>query len=202
MNDRTVQRFSALSGILSGLLIAVPGILDGWLGESAATSLLLSLAPALAVPLVVGLYVRQAGSAGSFGVLAYAVNLIGTGLFAGVAFSLDAILFFLDAATVAELRSGISGTALSVGGIVFVVGAVLFGASMVRARVHHRVAAWGYTVAVPGLALTSRLPESIVTATVHAAVGASMVTLALGLWSATSGGEVAADAPHDRTVRA
>ncbi|MGL5929674.1 MAG: hypothetical protein ACRCY8_12130, partial [Dermatophilaceae bacterium] len=191
----------AVSGILSGLLIAVPGILDGWFGESAPTSLLLSLAPALAVPLVVGLYARQAGPAGSFGILAYAVNLIGTGLFAGVAFSLNAILFFLDAATVTELRSGVSGTALSGGGIVFVVGAALFGASMIRARVHHRVAAWAYTVAVPGLALTARLPESIVTAAVHATVGASMVTLALGLWSASSA-EVAADAPNDRLARA
>lgn len=184
MNTPAVLRLSAVCGILSGLLIAVPGVIDGFFGESTASSVMLSFSPALAIVLVVGLYARQAERAGGFGVLAYGVNLIGTGLFAGVAFALNAVLFFLDADTVAELRDGPTGTLLSVDGLVFVLGAVLFGASMIRAGVHSRAAAWTYTLAVPALAVTSRLAESPATALVHLLVGGSMVALAWGLWRA------------------
>ncbi|WP_148615946.1 hypothetical protein [Nocardioides rubriscoriae] len=182
MTISPVLRLSAVCGFLSGLLIAVPGVIDGFVGESTTTSVLLSFSPALAIVLVVGLHATQVERAGRFGVLAYGVNLVGTGLFAGVAFALNGVLFFLDDATVTELRNGPTGVLLAVDGLIFVVGAVLFGASLIRAGVHPRPAAWTYTLAVPALAVTSRLEESPGTALVHLLVGGSMVALAWGLW--------------------
>jgi len=98
------------------------------------------------------------------------------------------VFFFLDADAdadaVTELRDDPTGTLLAIDGLVFVLGAVLFGSSMIRTRIHSRAAAWIYTLAVPALAVTSRLEESAGTALVHLMVGGSMVALAWGLWAA------------------
>lgn len=178
-------RFSAVCGVLAGLLIAIPGLYDGLAGETALTSFLLGLSPAFAIPLAVALHLRQSHAAGGFGTVAYAVNLVGLGLFAGAVFRLNMTFFFLDDKTVAVLRQGPTNTALLLAGAVFAVGSVLFAASLVRAKVFPRIPSWGY-LSVVLLAVAARLPESPVTSVVHAMVGATMIWLAAALWTSVS----------------
>jgi hypothetical protein len=52
------------------------------------------------------------------------------------------VIFFLDKAVIADLLRGPTRFALLGSAVVFVVGTVLFGASMIRARVYPRVPAW------------------------------------------------------------
>jgi hypothetical protein len=178
-------RFSAVCGLLAGLLIAIPGLYDGFAGETALTSFLLGLSPAFAIPLAVALHLRQSHVTGGFGAVAYAVNMIGLGLFAGAVFTLNMAFFFLDDQTVAVLRQGPTNLALLLAGAVFAVGSVLFTVSLVRAKVFPAAPSWGY-LSVVLLAVAARLPESPATGAVHTLVGATMIWLGLALWSSVN----------------
>ncbi|MFE3460698.1 hypothetical protein ACFXKD_24400 [Nocardiopsis aegyptia] len=183
MYTKALFRSSAALGLLSGAFMAAPAMVELVTGETALTSLLLGLSPALAVPLAAALHARQIHAVGGFGTVAHLVNLLGLGLFGGAAYSLNIALFHLDAAVLGELMGGPTGLVVLACGLVFALGSVLFGASMVRARVHPRVPAWGYAVALPALAVVAPLPDSPLTIAVHVLAGASVAWLAAVLWA-------------------
>ncbi|HEU4425384.1 MAG TPA: hypothetical protein VFR67_22860 [Pilimelia sp.] len=174
-------RFGAGCGILCGLLLAVPGAVEAFTGETTATSVVLGLAPALGAPLLTAAYLGQHRAAGRFGRLAYAVNLVGLGLFGGAAFALNLVLFFLDEAAVTALLRGPTRLALLGGALVFVLGSVMFGAAMVRAKVYPRVPAWAYGIALTVFALAAPLPDSPLTSGLHVVVGIILVWLSVAV---------------------
>lgn len=178
----TMTRLAAWCGVLAGLCIGLPGAIEAFTGETAATSFVLGVAPALAIPLLAVLHLRQADRTSPFGAVAYTVNVVGLGLFGGAAFALNLVLFYVDQPVVDELLDGPTRFALLGSALVFAVGAVLFGVAMVRARVHPRVPAVAYAVALPVLALAAPLPDSVLTSTVHIAAGAAVAWLAAALW--------------------
>lgn len=184
MYSPALFRAGAVLGVASGVFMALPAAVETVTGETALTGFLLGLSPALAVPLLVALHLRQGRAAGGFGAAAYLVNLLGLGLFGAVAFSLNIVLFRLDGEVLAELLGGVVGLVVLGAAVVFALGSVLFGVSMVRARVHPRVAAWAYTVFPAALALAAPLPDTLLTSGVHVVAGASLVWLAVSLWSA------------------
>ncbi|HTJ32293.1 MAG TPA: hypothetical protein VL738_03615 [Dactylosporangium sp.] len=178
-----LQRFGAASGVILGLSIGVPGAIEAFTGETAATSLVLGLGVAFAAPAVNALYRHHRERAGRFGALAYAVNLLGLGLFTGVAFALNVVLFYLDDGAVAALKAGPTGTALLGCAGVFVAGTLLFSASMLRAGVFPKVPAAGYGVALTLLAALAPLPDTPWTSLIHVAAAASIVWLSLATTS-------------------
>ncbi|MFI5907564.1 hypothetical protein [Dactylosporangium sp. NPDC051541] len=173
------QRFGASCGVLLGLCIAVPGAIEAFTGETAATSLVLGLGVVLAAPAATVLYFHQREASGRFGALAFAVHLLGLGLFTGVAFSLNVVLFFLDDAAVTALKAGPTGPALTACAGVFVLGTLLFGVSLVRAGVFPKVPAVGYGLALTLLAALAPLDDTPWTSLVHVAAGASVAWLSL-----------------------
>jgi hypothetical protein len=175
-------RFGAACGVLSGLFIALPGGIEAFTGETAATSFVLGLSPALAMPLLTALHLGQMRAAGRLGSIGYAVNLIGLGLFGGAAFTLNMTLFYLDKAIVDDL-AGPTRIALLGSALVFIAGALLFGLSMVRARVYPRIAAWTYLIALPLFAFGARLPDTPLTSGLHVVVGTTLVWLSTALWA-------------------
>ncbi|MDE3723316.1 hypothetical protein PWG71_18135 [Nocardiopsis sp. N85] len=185
MYSSALFRTSAVLGVLSGAFMAGPAAVEAVTGETALTGFFLGLSPSLAVPLLVALYLGQSRAAGVFGAVAYVVNLLGLGLFGAVAFSLNIMLYHLDGAVLAELMGGVAGPIVLGSAVVFALGSVLFGVSMVRARVHPRVPAWAYTVFPAALALAAPLPDSPLTLGIHVVAGASLVWLAVSLWSKT-----------------
>ncbi|HEY8475073.1 MAG TPA: hypothetical protein VIL37_20955 [Natronosporangium sp.] len=176
----SLLRFGAISGVLCGLFIGVPGAIEAVTGETAATSVILGVSPAFAVPLLVALQLGQLPAAGRLGVVGYAVNLIGLGLFGGAAFTLNLALFFLDDAVVDDLatptRLALLGSAL-----VFAVGSAMFGASMLRARRYPRLPAWAYTTVLPVFALAGPLPDSVLTSGLHVVAGGTLVWLSVAV---------------------
>ncbi|MFD7654236.1 hypothetical protein ACFV4N_09690 [Actinosynnema sp. NPDC059797] len=165
-------RFGAWCGALSGLLIALPGAVEAFTGETAATSLLVGVSPALAAPLVTALHLTQPRTA--LGVVGYAVNTVGLGLYGAAAYALNVVVFHLDDPVLAApTRVVLLGSAL-----VFAVGSALFGAAMLRAGAHPRVPAWAYTAALPVFTLAAGLPDTPLTSALHVVVGAALVWLA------------------------
>jgi hypothetical protein len=174
-----LQRFGASCGVLLGLSIGVPGAVEAFTGETAATSLVLGLGVALAAPAATALYLHQRDRAGTFGAVAFAVHVLGLGLFTGVAFALNVVVFYLDAPVVAELKDGPAGPALLACAAVFVLGTLLFGASMVRAGVFPKAPAIGYGTALALLAALAPLDDTPWTSLVHIAGAASVIWLSL-----------------------
>jgi len=181
METPMLVRLGRWSGILAGLLIALPAMVETVTGETAATSFLLGLSPALAIPLLVALHLRQSHATGAFGAAAYTLNVVGLGLFGGAAFMLNMGLFYLDEPVVEELLQGPTKFALLGSAVVFTIGSVLFGTSMMRAKVHPRIPATAYIVTLPALALAARLPDTVLTSGLHIASGATLVWLAASL---------------------
>jgi hypothetical protein len=175
-------RFGAFCGVLSGLFIALPGGIEAFTGETAATSFVLGLSPALAIPLLTALHLGQVRTAGRLGSIGYAVNLIGLGLFGGAAFTLNMAFYYLDDAIVDDLATP-TRVAILASAAVFVVGTVLFGAAMIRARVYPRPAAWTYLIAFPVFALAAPLPDSPLTSGLHVIVGGTLGWLSAVLFS-------------------
>jgi len=178
-----MQRFGAVSGVILGLSIGVPGLIEAFTGETAGTSFVIGLgAAAFGAPAVTGIYLRQAAAAGRFGAIAYAVNLVGLGLFAAVAFALNLVLYFLDEAVVKDLLAGPTRIAFLLAAVTFVIGTLMFGVSMLRARVYGRILAIGYALSLTALALLAPLPDTPVTSGIHVLVCVALVGLSISLW--------------------
>ncbi|SER24235.1 hypothetical protein [Actinokineospora terrae] len=177
----TLTRLGTYCGLAAGALIALPAAVETVTGETAATSFLLGLSPALAVPLLVVLHLRQSDASGPFGAVAAVANLLGLGLFGGAAFMLNMGIFYLPEATAKELLQGTPKVALLGSALVFTAGSILFGIAMVRARVFPRIPSLVYIGALPALALAAPLPDTLVTSSLHVICGATLVWLALSL---------------------
>lgn len=175
------SRLAAWCGVLAGLCIVVPSVVEVFSGETAATSLVLGLSPALALPVVVALHLAQRDTAGRFGAVGFTVNLVGLGLLGGAAFTLNLALYYLDRQVVEDLLHGPTRAALLGSALVFAAGAVLFGTAMLRAGIHPRVPAAAYIVTMPVLAVAAPLPDTLLVSAMHVAAGATVGWLALTL---------------------
>jgi len=178
---RFLLRFGAVCGIACGVLTGVPGAIEAFTGETTATSLVLGFGPAFGPPLLTAVFLGQRHAVGAFGRVAYAVNLLGLGLFGGAAYALNLVLVFLDEAAVDDLMAGPTRFALLASALVFVVGTVLFGVSMVRARTYPRVPAWAYGPVLTVFALAAPLPDTPLTSGLHVAVGIILVWLSIAV---------------------
>lgn len=186
-------RAGALCGVLAGLLIALPGLVEAFTGETSATSVPLALAPAFALPLITALHRRQGPATGRLGTSAVTVNLVGLGLFGGAAFASNLVLFYLDEDLIDETLTGPTVPVLIGSAAVFAVGCALFGAAMIRARVFPRIPSWGYAVVLPLFAFLTGLPDSPFTSALHVLVGVILIWLSAVLWRTASATEHTTD---------
>jgi hypothetical protein len=174
--ETRLTHLSAWSGLLAGAGIAITGGIEGFIGETAPTSFILGLTPALAIPALVALYGGHARVAGRFGELAFLVNLLGLGLFGGAAFTLNMALYYSTEPLAGPTRLALLGSA-----VVFAAGSIMFGISMLRTRVYPRLPAWGYTVFLAVFALAAPLPDSPLTSALHFVSGGCIAWLSASL---------------------
>jgi hypothetical protein len=181
-----ISRFGAVCGVVLGLSIGVPGLIEAVTGETAATSFVLGLGAAFGPPILTALYLRlsaaDGGGGGRFGAVAYAVNVIGLGLFAGVAFALNLVIFFLDDAVADDLLAGPTRAAILLSAAVFVAGTVLFAIAMARSKTFPRPPVYAYGIALPLLAVLAPLDDSPLISGVHVLAAGALIWLALSLW--------------------
>lgn len=189
MSISWLLRFGAICGVLTGLSLGIPGAIEPFTGETTATSFVAGIGGAFAAPAVTAFHLWQRAVAGRLGAIAYAVNVVGLGLFAGVAFSLNLVVFFLDESAAALVLEGPTRLALLGSVIVFVIGVALFGLSMLRARVLPWPAAAGYGFFLPLLAVLAPLPDTVLTSVVHLLGCASLVWLSAATWAGAARSE-------------
>jgi len=181
-----LPRFSAASGLLAGLFLAVPGFISIFTGKTAGAAFLIALAPALGIPLLVAVFhQRNADVPGVFGPVAYGLNLLGLGLFSGAAFTIDTALFYLTTPVKDHLKHEPTFAALLGSAALFAVGSVLFGVFLLRTKAYPRLLCWAYIVFPGLLAALSPLPESPLKNAVHALAGLTIAWLAVTLWRTT-----------------
>jgi hypothetical protein len=173
-----LPRFGAVCGFVLALSIGVPGAVEAFTGETAATSLAIGLGTAFGAPAVVAFHGHQAHASGRFGAFAFAANMIGLGLFTGVAFALNLVIFFQEPEQVAALTKVV----LKGASLVFVLGTVAFGVSMVRAKVFPAIPAWGYGIGFTVLAVFAALPDTPWSALVHVACAVVLGWLSAAVW--------------------
>nr|WP_062339331.1 hypothetical protein [Herbidospora sakaeratensis] len=177
----SLLRFGVVCGVVMGLSVGVPGAVEAFTGETTATSLVIGLGVAFGPPALTAFHLRQSEVSGRFGAVAYAVNMIGLTLFAGLALALNVVVFFLDDAVTRELLRGPTKIVLLGGTAVFVAGTILFSAAMLRAGVFPKVPAAGYGVTLTALALAASSPDSVLTSLLHVLVAATLIWLSLSV---------------------
>ena len=181
-----LPRFSAASGLLAGLLLAMAGFISIFTGKTAGAAFVIALAPALAVPLLVAVFhQRSADVPGVFGPVAYGLNLIGLALFSGAAFTIDTALFYLTTAVRDHLKHEPTFAALLGSAALFAVGTAAFGVFLLRTRAYPRLLCWAYIVFPGLLAALSPLPESPLKNAIHVLAGLTIAWLAVTLWRTT-----------------
>ena len=196
-----LPRFSAASGLLAGLLLAVAGFVSIFTGKTAGAAFVIALAPALAIPLLVAVYhQRHADVPGTFGPVAYAVNLIGLGLFGGAAFTIDTALFYLATPVQDHLKHEPTIVALLGSAVFFAAGSVLFGVFLLRTSAYPRPLCWAYTVFPALLAALSPLPDSPLKNAVHCLAGVTLAWLAITFWRTMARPALRSRSAHE-TVR-
>jgi hypothetical protein len=181
-----LTRFGIAGGLIAGVFIGVPGIIESFIGKATATSFVLAYAAFFALPLLTALYLNQPRR-DRLDDIGYAVSVVGTGAFGAAAFTLDAVLVHLDRPAQQDLLHGSPRIALLLGAAVFIAGAILFGASMIRAGTYPRIPAVAYPVVLPVFSISATLPYSPYKGILHVALGAVLIWLALGLVRAESG---------------
>ncbi len=175
-----LTRFGIAGGLVAGVFVGVPGILESFIGKATGTSFVLAFSGFFALPLLTALYLNLPRRS-RFDDGAYAVSIVGTGLFGAAAFVQDAVLVHLDRPAQQHLLHGSPKIALLLGTAVFVAGAVLFGASLIRAGRYPRPPVFAYPVVLPVFAVSAALPYSPYKGFAHAALAAVLIWLALGL---------------------
>lgn len=178
-----LPRFSAASGLLAGLFLAVAGFVSIFTGKTAGAAFVIALVPALTIPLLIAVFhQRHADVPGAFGPVAYGVNLIGLGLFGGAVFTIDTALFYLPAPVRDHLKHEPTIVALLGSAVLFAVGSVLFGVFLLRARAYPRPLCLAYIVFPALLAALSPLPDSPLKNVIHCLTGLTLAWLAITLW--------------------
>ncbi len=181
-----LPRFSAASGLLAGLFLAVAGFISIFTGKTAGAAFVIALVPALAIPLLVAVYhQRNADVPGLLGPVAYGLNLLGLGLFSGAVFTTDTALFYLTTPVRDHLKHEPTFAALLGSAALFAVGTAAFGAFLLRTRAYPRLLCWSYIVFPTLLAVLSPLPDSPLKNANHALAGLTIAWLAVTLWRTT-----------------
>jgi hypothetical protein len=175
-----LTRFGIAGGLTAGVFLGVPGILESFTGKATGTSFVIAFAGFFALPLLTALYLNLPRR-GRFEDVGYAVSIVGTGLFSAAAFVQDAVLIHLDRAAQQDLLRGSPRIALLTAVAAFILGAVLFGTSLIRAARYPRIPAFAYPVVLTAFAVSATLPYSPYKGIAHAALAAVLIWLALDL---------------------
>lgn len=160
MTLSTLYRSAAVAGLASAVVLLVNTAKRAELiPTTAVTQLVAPLAQVLALGLVMALFARTGSRRGAFGVVAFGLNFTAIALLVGVEFILNLVFPRVDAATVASLRAGPLGVALTVSSILFLISTTAFAASLWRREGPPRPALLLYAGGAVPVSLRAAVPE-------------------------------------------
>lgn len=183
MDTRPLLRLGAAAGLICGCAIALAGGTELALGHKIAlTQLLNGGAVPFGIGLLVAMYALLHRELGRFGATAFAVQFLGFGYFAGVAYTKNFVLVFLERPVVDDLLMSPARFAFLATAIIALTGTVAFGTALLRTDTVPRIVSVLYTVGLSALCLTFLLPAPVVR-TGHIVAGVGMIWLASIVWS-------------------
>ena len=131
----TLYRIGAAAGCGSAAVLLINAAKRAEvIPTSAFTQLIAPVAEILALALVTALYVAFGRRTGTFGLVAYLLNAFALSALVGVEFVINLVFRELPADTIAALRAGSLGIALTAASILFLLGTLAFVATMLRTR--------------------------------------------------------------------
>jgi len=171
MSTKALYRLSALAGILSGLCIII-GKLVIPLPNRQIGEVIDFFSPLFALLFAVGLYLRQRRESGVFGGVAFIVLFLGLATVVCLDYIGAFIAPYLPEGMVDQILDGPTGMVAATSGITFLLGEILFGISVIRAKVFSKIASILFMVGMFFVPLGSVFPESaVVIGSIIAGVG-------------------------------
>jgi hypothetical protein len=161
MSTKTLYRLSALAGVLSGLCIII-GKLVIPLPNRQIGEIIDFFSPYLALLFAVGLYLRQRRQSGIFGGIAFIVLFMGLATVVSLDYFGAFIAPYLPDGMVDQIYESPTGVVAAISGILFLIGEILFGISVIRASVFSKIASVLFMVGMFFVPLGEVFPESAV----------------------------------------
>jgi len=177
MSTKTLYHLSALAGLLSGLCIII-GKLVIPLPNRQIGEIIDFFSPLFALLFAVGLYLRQRRESGVFGGIAFSVLFMGLAMVVSLDYIGAFVAPYLPAGTIDQILDGPTGAVAATSGITFLLGEILFGISVMRAKVFSRIASILFMVGMFFVPLGSVFPERFVV------IGSIIAGVGLIWWSA------------------
>jgi hypothetical protein len=181
MDDRQLYRVAGFIGVVSGALLAIDGLLDALVGESAWLAVIGVAAPALGVLAITGIYLKERSDDPCRHLdIGYGLNVLGLIAVTAASFTRNFVLAPLDD-DLADTIAGAAPTlpALIVAGVLAVVGIMAFGSALIRHR-WDPVGSWLYTIALPLTGFAALLPVGVA-AVIGLVAGAAIIRVSLVL---------------------
>jgi hypothetical protein len=176
MSVKTLYRLSALAGFISGLCIIIGKLLiplpNRQIGE-----VFDFFSPFFALFFVVGLYLCQREASGTFGGIASIVLFMGLATVVSMDYFGAFVAPYLPDGMMDQILEGPTGAVAAASGLVFLVGEILFGISVLRANRFSKIASVLFMVGMLLVPLGSVVPESAVV------IGSIVAGVALIWWS-------------------
>ena len=170
----TLYRIAAAAGCGSAVVLLINAAKRAEvIPTSAFTQLIAPVAQILALALVTALYFAFGRRTGIFGLVAYLLNAFALSALVGVEFVINLVFRDLPAETVAALRDGSLGIALTAASILFLLGTLAFVTAMLRTREVPAAPLVLYAVGAVPVALRAFVPEI--------ALDLGLAVLALGI---------------------
>ena len=171
MSTKFLYRLSALAGVLSGLCIII-GKLFIPLPNRQIGEIFDFFSPFLALPFVVGLYLRQRKPFGIFGGVAFIVLFMGLATIVSLDYFGAFIAPYLPEGTIDLIWESPAGVVAAVSGLMFLIGEILFGISVMRAGVFSKIASMLFMVGMFLVPLGEVIPEiAVVIGSIIAGIG-------------------------------
>jgi hypothetical protein len=170
----TLYRIAAIAGAGSAFILLINAAKRAEvLPTSAFTQLVAPLAQILALALVAALYLAFGRRTGTFGLVAFLLNAFSLAALVGVEFVINLVFADLPDHTIAELRDGALGVALTVASISFLLGTLAFVVAMLRSREVPTAPLALYAVGAVPVSLRAFVPET--------ALDLGLATMAVGI---------------------
>ncbi len=176
----TLYRIAAAAGCGSAVILLINAAKRAEvIPTTAFTQLIAPLAQVLALALTTALYLAFGRRTGTFGLIAYLLNALALSALVGVEFVINLVFRALPADTVAALRAGSLGIALTAASFLFLLGTLAFVIAMLRTREIPAAPLVLYAVGAIPIALRALVPEAVLDAGLAIlAVGVAW----LGIW--------------------
>jgi hypothetical protein len=158
----TLYRIAAAAGCGSAAVLLINAAKRAEvIPTTAFTQLVAPLAQILALALVTALYFAFGRRSGTFGLVAFLLNAFALCSLVGVEFVINLVFRDLPATTIATLRTGSLGIALTTASVSFLLGTLTFVITMLRSREVPPAPLVLYAVGATPVALRAFVPEAV-----------------------------------------